>query len=140
VQDPQAPLIANRLTEDRHVSVLLIEAGRHSRAFALRIPLAFVFAHRQPRFSWRYLSEPEPGLGGRAARYLSRSGAGRVLSGQRLIYTRGHRTDYDLWRDSGLHGWGYRDVLLVLPQTGNELAGCERVPRSRWTDRCNAGR
>ena len=104
-------MIANRLTEDRHVSVLLIEAGRHSRAFALRIPLAFVFAHRQPRFSWRYLSEPEPGLGGRALDIFR----GRVLCGSSavngLIYTRGHRTDYDLWRDSGLHGWGYRDVL-----------------------------
>jgi choline dehydrogenase len=104
-------VIANRLTEDRGVSVLLIEAGRRSRALALRIPLAFVFAHRQRRFSWRYLSEPEPGLGGRALDVFR----GRVMGGSSavngLIYTRGHRSDYDLWQQSGLHGWGYRDVL-----------------------------
>lgn len=104
-------VIANRLSEDRQVSVLLIEAGARSRSLALRIPLAFVFAHRQRRFSWRYLSEPEPGLDSRVLEVFR----GRVLGGSSavngLIYTRGHRTDYDLWQQSGLQGWAYRDVL-----------------------------
>ena len=104
-------VVASRLSEDRDVSVLLLEAGGRDSHPYLRMPLAFLRAAFDPRFNWGYVTEPEPHLGGRRIP-LPR---GKVLGGSSSIngmfYMRGHPRDYDLWRQMGCTGWGYADLL-----------------------------
>jgi choline dehydrogenase len=104
-------VLANRLSADPANRVLLIEAGGHHKHFLLDMPLGFLRALFQPRFTWPYWSEPEPHLEGRKIP-LPR---GRVLGGSSSIngmfYMRGHSLDFDTWRQMGCEGWGFADVL-----------------------------
>jgi choline dehydrogenase len=104
-------VLANRLSEDPANRVLLLEAGGSHEHFLLDMPLGFLRALRQPRFTWPFMSEPEPHLNGRRIP-LPR---GRVLGGSSSIngmfYMRGHSLDYDGWRQAGCEGWGFADVL-----------------------------
>jgi choline dehydrogenase len=104
-------VLANRLSADPKNRVLLIEAGGHHRHFLLTMPLGFMRALFQSRFTWGFWSEPEPHLNGRKLP-LPR---GRVLGGSSSIngmfYMRGHSLDFDTWRQMGCTGWGYADVL-----------------------------
>lgn len=104
-------VLASRLSEDADRTVLLLEAGGDDSHYLLRMPLAFLRAMMQPRFSWGYFSEPERELNGRRVP-LPR---GRVLGGSGsingLFHMRGHSLDFDGWRARGCEGWGYADVL-----------------------------
>jgi choline dehydrogenase len=104
-------VVAARLSEDPAVKVLLLEAGGPNTHPYLKMPLGFLKAVVDPRFNWGFLTEPEPGLGGRQLP-LPR---GRVLGGSSSIngmfYMRGHPGDYDQWRQMGAAGWGFADVL-----------------------------
>jgi choline dehydrogenase len=104
-------VLADRLSEDRDVSVLLLEAGGWDRHLWLKLPLKFRDLMTVMRFNWGYDSEPEEQLGGRSV-YIPR---GRVIGGSSsingMIYSRGHPSDYDHWRQLGLAGWSHADVL-----------------------------
>lgn len=104
-------VLASRLSEDRDVSVLLLEAGGRDIHPFMAMPIAFPKVARSKPFIWEWESEPEPGLNGRRLPIRR----GRVLGGSSsinaMIYARGNRLDYDLWRQKGLTGWGYADVL-----------------------------
>lgn len=104
-------VLANRLSEDPQVRVLLIEAGGSDDRFLIRMPLGFLRAFRDPTLTWGYSSEPEPHLDGRVLPIPR----GRVLGGSSSIngmfFMRGHSADFDGWRDAGADGWGYADVL-----------------------------
>ncbi|HEY5210071.1 MAG TPA: GMC family oxidoreductase N-terminal domain-containing protein [Stellaceae bacterium] len=104
-------VLAARLSEDPHVSVLLLEAGRRDIHPLMAMPLAFPKVAKSRPFIWSYVSEPEPGLDGRRLPIRR----GKVLGGSSsinaMIYSRGHRLDYDLWRQKGLTGWSYADLL-----------------------------
>ncbi|MDA8252096.1 MAG: GMC family oxidoreductase N-terminal domain-containing protein [Rhodospirillales bacterium] len=104
-------VLANRLTEDPGVSVLMLEAGPEAASMWIKMPLGFsrLFAH--PTLNWCYSTEPEPNLGGRTV-YFPR---GKVLGGCSAIngmaYVRGQPEDFDAWERLGNPGWGYADVL-----------------------------
>ena len=103
-------VLANRLSEDPRVTVALIEAGPRDDTEAIHIPakLGQLF---KTRFDWDYDSEVEPSLGGRRT-YIPRGrGLGGTSSMNGMIYIRGHRSDFDEWRDRGNPGWGFADVL-----------------------------
>jgi choline dehydrogenase len=104
-------VLANRLSANPTNRVLLIEAGGHHRHFLLTMPLGFMRALFQSRFTWGFWSEPEPHLNNRKLP-LPR---GRVLGGSSSIngmfYMRGHSLDFDTWRQMGCDGWAYADVL-----------------------------
>ena len=104
-------VLASRLSEDRDVAVLLLEAGGRDNHPLMPMPIAFPKVARSRRFIWEYESEPEPGLNHRRLPIRR----GKVLGGSSsinaMIYARGNRLDYDLWRQKGLAGWGYADVL-----------------------------
>ena len=103
--------MAHRLSEDPKNRVLVLEAGDRDKSKLLHIPMAVGKAWNHPRFNWSYLSEPEPNLGGRQV-YHPR---GKVLGGgssiNMMAYVRGHHGDFDRWRQKGLPGWSYEDVL-----------------------------
>jgi choline dehydrogenase len=106
-------VLANRLSEDAEVRVLLLEAGPvdHAWAWQLHMPAALAYPLKNERYNWGYWSEPEPYMDGRRM-YCPR---GRVLGGSSSIngmaYVRGHARDYDRWAQTGLPGWDYAHVL-----------------------------
>jgi choline dehydrogenase len=115
-------VLANRLSEDPAVKVLLLEAGGRDNRKEIHIPLAFSKLFKGP-CDWTYFTEPEPQLGNRSL-YWPR---GKVLGGSSslnaMIYIRGHRSDYDQWRDLGNAGWGYADVLPSFKKSENQQRG-----------------
>ena len=115
-------VLAARLSEDRHVRVLLLEAGGPDKKKEIRIPLAFSKLFRS-EIDWNYSTEPEPHLNGRRL-YWPR---GKVLGGSSsmnaMIYIRGNPADYDRWRDLGNAGWGYADVLPYFKRAENQQRG-----------------
>ncbi len=119
-------VVAARLSEIPDISVLVLEAGGRDDHIRLRIPLAFRTVRNDPRFNWNYTTEPEPQLDGRRV-ILPR---GKVLGGSSSIngtlYVRGHPRDYDLWRQSGLEGWGYADVLPYFKRAETNFRGESR--------------
>jgi len=104
-------VLANRLSEDADVSVLLIEAGPMDRSIFIQMPSAFAWPLADDKFNWYYESEPEPHMDGRRM-YCPR---GRVLGGSSSIngmcYVRGHAQDYDRWAGNSLPGWSYAHCL-----------------------------
>jgi choline dehydrogenase/4-pyridoxate dehydrogenase len=103
--------LANRLTEDGNARVLLLEAGGRDRDPLIHIPLGWGKILEQRRHDWMYFTEPEPNLDNRKIECAR----GKVLGGSSSInamaYVRGHRGDYDRWRQKGCTGWSYGDVL-----------------------------
>jgi choline dehydrogenase/4-pyridoxate dehydrogenase len=103
--------LAYRLTEDREVRVLVLEAGGWDRDPMLHIPAAWGRNVLQRRYDWMYDTEPEPTVDGRRIPIFR----GRVVGGSSslnaMAYVRGHRGDYDRWADRGLLQWSYAHVL-----------------------------
>lgn len=104
-------VLANRLSEDPAISVLLLEAGPRDRNPLIHIPLGMGKMHDWNMYDWGYETEPEPNLGGRRIEAMR----GKVLGGSSSInvmaYTRGHRGDYDRWERDGAEDWSYANCL-----------------------------
>ena len=117
-------VLANRLSADPSVSVLLVEAGASDRAMNVRIPAAFSKLFKTER-DWDYSSEPEPHLDGRSL-YIPR---GKMLGGSSsmnaMIYIRGNRADYDGWAEQGAKGWSYDEVLPYFRRAENNERGAD---------------
>ncbi len=107
-------VLANRLSADGRYRVCLIEAGGRDSWIWFHIPVGYLFAIGNPRADWMFQTEAIAGLGGRALAYPR----GKVLGGSSainaMIYMRGQAEDYDRWRDMGLDGWGWDDVLPLF--------------------------
>ena len=116
-------VLANRLSEDRNVRVLVLEAGGRDNSIFLKMPLAWRQVWRGPKFNWNYSTEPEPFLDGRTLS-LPR---GKVLGGSSsingMLYVRGHPRDYDLWRQAGCEGWSYAEVLPYFKRAEGSWRG-----------------
>jgi choline dehydrogenase-like flavoprotein len=104
-------VLANRLTEDPQVRVLLLEAGGRDLNPLIHVPIGLGKLHEYRMHDWGYHAEPDPGLNGRRA--LEQRG--KVLGGSSSInvmaFTRGDPSDYDRWAQKGARGWSYADVL-----------------------------
>jgi choline dehydrogenase-like flavoprotein len=104
-------VLAARLSEDAEASVLVLEAGERDRNWLLHVPIGVGKVWHDARFNWSYMSEPEPNLGGRQIFHPRGKVVGGSSSINMMAYVRGHRGDYDRWRQKGLAGWSYADVL-----------------------------
>ncbi len=117
--------LANRLSADPSVRVLLLETGPWDNRFSWKIHMPAALAHplKDRQYNWGYESEPEPHLDGRRM-YCPR---GRVLGGSSSIngmaYIRGHARDYDRWAQSGLQGWSYADCLPYFRKAETRVQG-----------------
>ncbi|MEA2882872.1 MAG: hypothetical protein QOH32_2128 [Bradyrhizobium sp.] len=116
-------IVANRLSADPANRVLLLEAGGSDNWIWFHIPVGYLFAIGNPRADWMFRTEPEPGLNGRWLAYPR----GKVIGGSSainaMISMRGQAADYDHWRQLGLAGWGYDDVLPAFRRLEDHFLG-----------------
>lgn len=103
--------LAARLCEDPDVTVCLVEAGGNGRSLFTRMPAGNGFLFGNPKFDWGLESIPQPALNGRKIYYPRGKGLGGSSLMNGMIYIRGTADDYDRWRQKGLAGWSYADVL-----------------------------
>ncbi len=124
---PAGCLLANRLSADPAVRVLLLEAGGRDSYPWIHIPVGYLYCIGNPRTDWCYATAAEPGLHGRALNYPR----GRVLGGSSsingMIYMRGQARDYDAWAAAGNPGWAWDDVLPLFRRTENHFAGSSEL-------------
>ena len=113
-------VLAARLSEDPDVTVTLIEAGRRERSLLLAMPIAVPMVMMGGRrYNWSYMGEPEPFADGRRIRQPRGKGLGGSSLINGMLYARGHPRDYDEWRQLGLAGWGWDDVLPYFRKSEN---------------------
>jgi choline dehydrogenase len=136
-------LLANRLSADPGTRVLLLEAGGMDNWIWFHIPVGYLFAIGNPRSDWMFKTEPEAGLNGRVLNYPRGKAIGGSSAINAMIYMRGQAADYDHWRQLGLTGWGWDDVLpffkrhedhFLGPGDAHAVGGELRIepPRVRW--------
>lgn len=117
-------VLANRLTEDPDVSVLLLEAGGKDDYHWIHVPVGYLYCIGNPRTDWLYKTQAEAGLNGRSLSYPR----GRVLGGSSsingMIYMRGQREDYDEWaRITNDASWSWDAVLPVFRRSEDHHGG-----------------
>jgi choline dehydrogenase len=117
-------VLANRLSQDPDVSVLLLEAGGKDDWIWIHIPVGYLYCIGNPRTDWCYRTQAESGLGGRSILYAR----GRVLGGcssiNAMIYMRGQSRDYDEWaRLAGDDSWNWQNVLPLFKRSEDHWRG-----------------
>ena len=104
-------VVANRLSADPHVKVLLLEAGASDRSPRVQMPAAFTYAIGHDKFDWGFIGEVEPHLNHRVIQHPR----GRVLGGSSSInamaFSRGHPQDFERWAGNELPSWSYAHCL-----------------------------
>jgi choline dehydrogenase len=119
-------VLANRLSREKGVSVLLIEAGAKDDYLWIHIPVGYLYCIDNPRTDWRFRTEPDVGLNGRSLIYPR----GKVLGGSSsingMIYMRGQARDYDEWAQlTGDDSWRWQQVLPLFKKTENYHGGAD---------------
>jgi choline dehydrogenase len=137
-------ILANRLSANPGNRVLMLEAGGNDNWIWFHIPVGYLFAIGNPRSDWMFRTEAEAGLNGRSLAYPR----GKVIGGcsaiNAMISMRGQAADYDHWRQLGLSGWGYDDVLPAFRRLEDHFLGESEhhgvgggwrieAPRLSWT-------
>ena len=117
-------VLANRLTQDKGVAVLLLEAGAKDDYVWIHIPVGYLYCIDNPRTDWRYRTEADPGLNGRSLLYPR----GKVLGGSSsingMIYMRGQDRNYDQWADAtGDDSWRWDQVLPLFKRSEDYYGG-----------------
>ena len=115
-------VLANRLTEDPSVRVLVLEAGGNNDHLYVNMPGASGFLFGHETFDWGYSTEPQAGLDGRRIYWPRGKGLGGSSAINGMIFIRGNQQDFDGWRQLGLEGWAYADVLPYFRRSeGNQI-------------------
>lgn len=113
-------VVANRLSADPAIRVVLLEAGPRADGFWNKMPSGGLTRMNKPDADWMYKTEPDPSLGGRemvwnAGKML---GGGSAING--MVYIRGDRRDYDQWANElGCTGWSWNEVLPYFLKSEN---------------------
>ena len=136
-------VLANRLSADPSRRVLLLEAGGETDWIWFHIPVGYLFLIGNPRSDWCLMTQPDPGLNGRALNYPRGKALGGSSSINAMLAVRGQAADYDHWRQLGLTGWGWDDVQPHFRRIDNSFLGDNdhhstkgewnvSAPRVRW--------
>lgn len=118
-------VLANRLSKDPSIKVVLMEAGGRDWNPWIHIPVGYFKTMHNPSVDWCYRTEPDPGLNGRRLDWPR----GKVLGGSSslngLLYVRGQPQDYDRWQQMGNAGWGWDHVLPLFKRSENQERGAD---------------
>ncbi|PJE31999.1 choline dehydrogenase [Pseudooceanicola antarcticus] len=112
-------VMASRLSEDGKHKVLVLEFGGTDAGPFIQMPAALSYPMNMKRYDWGFMSEPEPGLGGRQLVTPRGKVVGGSSSINGMVYVRGHARDYDHWEEQGAQGWSYADVLPYFKRAEN---------------------
>ena len=104
-------VVANRLSENINNSVAIFEAGGSSDIWKVKMPLALLYTMHDPKYNWKYYSEPEPYLNNRKVFCPRGKMIGGCSSHNGMVFVRGNRDDYTRWENFGLKDWSYEKVL-----------------------------
>ena len=105
-------VLANRLSEDPNTKVLVLEAGGRNTSILVKMPAGVgQLIKKKSEFNWGFWTEPEPHMNNRRLWWPRGRGLGGSSAINGMIYIRGHASDYDQWRQMGLSGWSYEEVL-----------------------------
>ena len=104
-------VLANRLSENENNKVAIIEAGDSSDIWKVKMPLALLYTMHDPKFNWKYYSEPEPYLNNRRVFCPRGKMIGGCSSHNGMVFVRGNKDDYSRWEGFGLKNWSYEKVL-----------------------------
>ncbi|MDQ2094486.1 GMC family oxidoreductase [Rhodalgimonas zhirmunskyi] len=119
-------VMAKRLSEAGR-KVLLLEAGGRDNYHWVHIPVGYLYCIGNPRTDWLYKTAEEPGLNGRALLYPRGKVLGGCSSINGMLYLRGQAADYDGWRQMGLTGWGWDDVLPMFKRSEDYVEGTSEM-------------
>ena len=118
-------VLANRLTEESNIRVLLLEAGGKDTSPWIHVPVGFTKTLNNPKMNWNFKTEPEDNVSGRQIPIPR----GRVLGGSSsingMLYVRGQAFDYDVWAQLGNRGWSYSDILPYFRKSENFERGSD---------------
>ncbi|NUA98688.1 choline dehydrogenase [Azospirillum melinis] len=121
-------VLANRLSADPDVSVLLLEAGGKDSWIWLHIPAGYLFCIGNPRTDWCFKTEAEPGLNGRSIHYARGKVLGGCSSINGMIAMRGQARDYDEWAAlTGDSRWSWSEVLPVFKGSEDYWRGADEM-------------
>jgi choline dehydrogenase len=116
-------VLANRLSADPKIRVLLLEAGGRDLNPWIHIPVGYFKTMHNPKTDWCYKTDPDPGIADRSLQWPR----GKVLGGSSslngLLYVRGQHADYDRWQELGNPGWSFNDVLPYFKRSENQERG-----------------
>ena len=121
-------VLANRLSADPDVSVLLVEAGGSDGWIWIHIPVGYLYCIGNPRTDWCYRTEPDPGLNGRSILYARGKVLGGCSSINAMLYLRGQARDYDEWaRLARDPSWSWANVLPVFKRSEDSHRGADAL-------------
>ncbi|MEQ1617561.1 MAG: choline dehydrogenase [Terricaulis sp.] len=119
-------VLANRLTEDPEVKVALLEAGGKNESLLVKMPAGVGnLIATKGATNWGFETTPQEFLDGRRLYQPRGRGWGGSSAINGMIYIRGHARDYDHWRQLGLQGWGYADVLPYFKRAQHHEDGAD---------------
>jgi choline dehydrogenase len=121
-------VLANRLSADPEVTVLLLEAGGKDDWIWIHIPIGYLKCINNPRTDWCYKTEAEPGLNGRSIIYARGKVLGGCSSINGMLYLRGQVRDYEEWaRITGDTRWNWESVLPVFKRSEDYWGGADEM-------------
>ena len=118
-------VLADRLSASGKHRVLLVEAGGEDRHLWIHIPIGYGKLFTDARVNWLFQSAPEPELNNRPIMQPRGKVLGGCSSINGLLYVRGQRQDFDLWRQLGNVGWSYEDVLPYFKKSEAQCRGSD---------------
>lgn len=128
-------VLANRLSENPDHSVCLKEAGPSGHTYWIRScnPLNMLYLMNSRKYNWLYKAEPEPATGNRTFFWPRGKTIGSSSAINAMIYTRGHRWDFDHWADLGNSGWDYESVLPWFKKSELQHRGADDYHSTQGT-------
>jgi len=116
-------VLANRLSKNSNNKVGIFEAGKSSDIWKVKMPLALLYTMHDPKYNWKYYSEPEPYLNNRRLFCPRGKMIGGCSAHNGMVFVRGNKNDYERWENFGLKSWSYKKILPYFKKIENWSGG-----------------